>query len=90
MNSRFAHVKRLAGMAALATLVTTAGWGFGSGTANADVARPDYRCYDCFRDHDHHFDRGRDFRGFHDRGFHDRGFHDRGFRNPFFGFRGRY
>ena len=81
MKSRFAHVKRLAGMAAVATLVTTAGWGLGSGTANADVARPDYRCYDyCFHDHDRHFDRGRDFRGFYDRGF----------RNPFFGFGGRY
>jgi hypothetical protein len=36
MNSPFAKAKRLAGLAATAMLVTTAGWGLGSGTAHAD------------------------------------------------------
>jgi hypothetical protein len=72
-------------MAVMATLVTTAGWGLASGTAKADVARPDYRCDYCFHGRDHRFDRDRDFRGVYDRGFHDHGFF-----NPFFGFRPRY
>jgi hypothetical protein len=41
MTTRYANFKKLAGLAALATAVTAAGWGLGSGTAQADTKKPD-------------------------------------------------
>lgn len=40
MNNRFAAAKRLAGLAAMAIVVTGAGWGLGSGIAQADTKHP--------------------------------------------------
>ena len=87
MNGRFSNTRKLAGLAAMATLVTTAGWGLVSGAAQADAGHPDdYGCFNhCFHD-DHHGDfyrgRDRDFFDHHDRDF---------FFNPFFGgFFGHY
>jgi hypothetical protein len=89
MTSRCANAKKLARLAAMATLVTAAGWGLSAGPAQADVGldnrhcvqnfdrdRHDFGCdrdFDFFRRHD--FDRDRDFDFFH---------HDRNFFRPFF------
>ena len=61
MNSRFANIKRLAGLAAMATLVTTAGWSLGSGTAQADVHHtldPDHHVFPHLFVPDHHVSKG--------------------------------
>jgi len=82
MNYQFARAKKLVGLAVMAMLVTTAGWGLAPATAHADPG-----CFSwCGQDHDRNFDRDRrDFFGDH-RDFYD---HDRGFFNPFFPFFGR-
>jgi hypothetical protein len=67
-----ANVKKLAGMAAMATLVTSAGWGLAAGTAQADVGRDNHHIVHVFdrdRDRDHHlFDRDHDVDVFHHKG----------------------
>ena len=40
MTTRYAKVKRFAGMAVMATAVTAVGLGLGSGTARADTSHP--------------------------------------------------
>jgi hypothetical protein len=37
MSNQYGNIRKLAGVAAMATLVTTAGWGMAAGTAQADV-----------------------------------------------------
>ena len=91
MNRYFTHLKKLAGLGVMATLVTTAGWGLAAGTAQADVGHPDGP--GCFTwcshdDHDRNFDRDRGDRDFFDR---DRNFFDRDhdfFVRPIFPFFG--
>jgi hypothetical protein len=39
MRNQRGNIKKLAGVAAMATLVTTAGWGVAAGTAQADVGQ---------------------------------------------------
>jgi hypothetical protein len=39
MKNQRAKITKLAGVAAMATLVTTAGWGVAAGTAQADVGQ---------------------------------------------------
>ena len=87
MNHQFARLKKLVGLTAMATLLTTAGWSLAPVTAHADpgcLTRCDHH------DHDGNFDRDRHFfddhRDFFD---HDRDFffdHDRDFFHPFFPF----
>ena len=89
MNYRFARLKKLVGIGAMAMLVTTAGWGLAPAAAGADAGyRDDPGCLTwCGHDdHDRNFDRGRRDRGFFDdhRDFFD---HDRDFFfAPFFPF----
>jgi hypothetical protein len=40
MTTRYAKFKQLAGLVGLATVVTAAAWGLGSGTAQADTTSP--------------------------------------------------
>lgn len=61
MNGRFVNLKKLASLAAMATLVTTAGWGPGSGTAQADVHHvfdPDHHVFPHLFVPDHHVLKG--------------------------------
>ena len=37
MRNQYGNIRKLAGVAAMATLVTTAGWGVAAGTAHADI-----------------------------------------------------
>jgi hypothetical protein len=37
MRNQYGNIRKLAGVAAMATLVTTAGWGVAAGTAQADI-----------------------------------------------------
>ena len=58
MNNRFAKVKKIAGLAAMATLVAMPAWGLAPGTAHADVGLANHNFaqdFDpFFHDRDHH------------------------------------
>ena len=48
MTTRFAHVKKLAGLAAMSAVVTAAGLGLGAGTAQADTHNLDHHVVHVF------------------------------------------